>query len=135
MPRNYIRKTTTKYSQKDLENAIAEVKSAAKNLLQTAKDNGVPKSTIYDHVSGKNWKQVGKGRTHRFGSGRPEEIDDTIEKYLVHGVIYLGKIGWPLQAKDIATVMKIYLDSGNQVTHFAHNTPGKNLGLRFYETP
>ena len=79
-----------------MENAIAEVKSGAKNLLQAAKDNGVPKSTIYDHVSGKNWKQIGKGRTEHFGSGRPKEIDDIIKKYLVQGVIYLGKIGWPL---------------------------------------
>ena len=125
MPRNYIRKTTTKYSQKDLENAIAEVKSGAKSLLQAAKDV-VPKSTIYDHVSGKNWKQIGKGNfSDHFGSGRPK-IDDTVEKYLVQGVIYLGKIGWPLQAKDIATAMKIYLDSGNQVMRFAHNTPGKD---------
>ena len=57
MPREYIRKTKTAYSQYDLETAVYLVKHGHYRIPPVANSTGVPDATIRRHLAkGKDWK-------------------------------------------------------------------------------
>ena len=56
MPREYIRKTKTAYSQYDLETAVYLVKHGRYRIPPVAHSTGVPDATIRRHLAkGKVW--------------------------------------------------------------------------------
>lgn len=56
MPRNYKRKTETKYQLEDLQKAIEDMKSKKLSLGKAATVYSVSKTTIFDHLSYKTTK-------------------------------------------------------------------------------
>ena len=81
---------------------------------------------MQDHISkvweGKNQKI---GRESHIGAGRPKEIDEKIEKYLVEGLQYLGSIGWPVEVTKVPLIIKYFLDNLGENRRFKDNLPGK----------
>lgn len=80
MPRNYQRKTETKYKLEDLERAIRDVKNKKLSLGKAAATYSVPKSTIYDHLKKEVIKEPKTGRKAIFSEDQEKELEGHIIK-------------------------------------------------------
>lgn len=80
MPRNYKRKTETKYKLQDLEKAVQEVKNKTLSLGKAAIAYDVPKSTIYDHLNKDVIKMPQTGRKAIFTKEQEKELEEHILK-------------------------------------------------------
>ena len=87
MVRTYKRKTTTKYSEKDLVAAVKAVKEDGVKLLVAARKFNVPRSTLFDHV---------KDLHPKIGAGTLTILTPQEEKEIAVILQVLQKIGFGL---------------------------------------
>ncbi|KAK9886620.1 hypothetical protein WA026_017543 [Henosepilachna vigintioctopunctata] len=80
MPRNYKRKTVTKYSLEDLKKAIDDVKTNKLSIGKAAEIYNVPKTTIFDHLKKPVIKLPRAGRKILFTEDQEAELVDYIVK-------------------------------------------------------
>ena len=80
MPRNYQRKTETKYKFDNLKNAIQDVKNKKLSLGKAATIYSVPKSTIHDYLKKEVMKEPKTGRKTLFSEEQERELEDYIIK-------------------------------------------------------
>lgn len=78
MPRNYQRKTVTKYNVEDLKRAIEDVKSKKLTLGKASTVYSVPKTTIFDHMKKMVIKQPRCGRKSVFSDLQELELENHI---------------------------------------------------------
>ena len=127
MPKNYIRKRAPKYSRENLEKALQTIRNGNESIRKVAERFKIPRTTLQDHLNNVWMTRVQViGRESHIGAGRPKEINEEMEKYLVHGIQYLGSIGWPLEVGDISKVIKLFLDNARKNKRFKDNLPGKD---------
>ncbi|CAK1553158.1 unnamed protein product, partial [Leptosia nina] len=108
MPRNYKRKTATRYSLEDLKKAIDDVKTKKLTIGKAAETYNVPKTTIFDHLK----KTVVKlPRT-----GRKPLFTDKQETELVDYIIKCSKLYYGLTIKKIRQIAYQYAQK-NKLTH------------------
>ncbi|XP_045452707.1 chaetoglobosin A biosynthesis cluster protein C-like [Melitaea cinxia] len=80
MPRNYQRKTETKYKLVDLEKAIEAVRNKRLSIGKAAITYSVPKSTIHDYLKQESMKTPKSGRKAIFSQEQEVELVDHILK-------------------------------------------------------
>jgi len=132
MPSNYVRKTVTKYSKVDIAKAVEAVRNDSLSIEQASKKFNIPRTTLQDHVS-RVWENKCQklGRSDHVGAGRPKEIDDESERYLVEGLQYLGSLGWPVEAFAVPFIVKNFLDNMGVQRRFKNNLPGREWTRNF----
>lgn len=81
----------------------------------------MPHATLGHHISGKSKK---------IGAGVPTAIPESMEKYLVDGVILSAELGWPLNRCDIKHVIKTYCMK-MKVDAFKNAEPGDDWMAAF----
>lgn len=107
----------SKYTQEQLENALAAIRSGTHTQHTAARVFGVPKSTLNDRIHLGASSQV----------GRPRELSDDEEQLLVSRILLLGDWGFPVDRKDVTHIIKALLDSQGKTTRFKDNKPGEDF--------
>lgn len=79
MPRNYTRKTESKYQIDDLRRAIEDVKTKKLTLGKAAAKYSVPKTTLFKQLKQEEFKTPKKGRYAVFN----ENLEQQLEKYII----------------------------------------------------
>ncbi|CAG9565134.1 unnamed protein product [Danaus chrysippus] len=79
MPRNYKRKTETKYSLEDLKRAIVDVQTKKLSIGRAANNYSIPKTTIYDYLKKAPIKLPRTGRRPLFTDQQEKELVDYIK--------------------------------------------------------
>ena len=69
-------------------------------LAEAAKHFGVPKTTLYDRLSGKSKPQL----------GRPTELTAEEEEIIVDRLLLMGDWRFPLTNRDLRVLIKEYLN-------------------------
>ena len=90
----------SKYDDKNLQLAISAVEKKEMKLAEAAKHFGVPKTTLYDRLSGKSKPQL----------GRPTELTAEEEEIIVDRLLLMGDWGLPLTNRDLRVLIKEYLN-------------------------
>ena len=89
-----------KYDEESLELAIRAVNNKNMKLSVAAKTFGVPKTTLYDRLSGKSKGQL----------GRPTELTAEEEDIIVDRLLIMADWAFPLTNRDLQVLIKEYLD-------------------------
>ena len=100
MVKTYKRKTTTKYSEKDLVAAVKAVKEDGVKLLVAARKFNVSRSNFFDHV---------KDLHPKIGAGTPTILMPHEEKEIVVILQVLQNIGFGLTKDLVGIVIRYYL--------------------------
>lgn len=108
MPRNYKRKTETKYSLEDLKKAIVDVQTKKLSIGRAANTYNVPKTTIYDYLK--------KAPIKLPRTGRKPLFTDQQEKELVDYIIKCSKLYYGLTIKKIRQIAYQYAEK-NRLPH------------------
>jgi hypothetical protein len=99
MPRKYIKKKVQKYSNEDLQLAIAAVHDG-ENCYSVSKKYNIPNSTLHDSITGKSKK---------IGPGKPTVLSVIEEECIVTALAYAGKFGWPFYRADLKLIVQEYV--------------------------
>ncbi|KAF2884496.1 hypothetical protein ILUMI_21670 [Ignelater luminosus] len=116
MPRNYIRKTETKYKLEDLQKAVEDVKTKRLTIGKAAETYSVPKTTIFNHLKKAVIKQPRTGRKSLFTDEQELELTDTRPPNVGENDIHTNQmVIYDQQApdahnhsSDISTVAKVH---------------------------
>jgi hypothetical protein len=100
MPRNYVRKTHTVYSDNDLKQAINAVRGGHLSSGAAAEKFKIPRTTLYGRLSGR------RGDT---GRGVRPILSSDEEKFLVHVIVTFQEWQQPLTRSSIITMARTYM--------------------------
>ena len=98
-----------------LQAAIDAIASTSLSIREAAERYDIPKSTLYDHVSGKK----------RCGVGRPTVFTVDEEKAIVRSCQVLAEAGFSLNRFIVGNVIHNYISSRGLKTPFKDGVPGK----------
>lgn len=124
MVRKYTRKTTSKYSKETLGVAAAAVRDKRMTLVESARFYGIPKTTVFRHVSGSSGIKSSSG-------GRSTAIPLEVESRMASNIKTMEKWGYGLSKKEIIFAMEQYLKNNSIKTPFKDNVPGDDYFLNF----
>lgn len=113
----------TKLNNLDL--ALEGIREKKMTFRQAAEVYGIPKSTLYDHHSGKI-----KG-TKR---GPPTVLTEAEERALADWALDMAKIGYGHTREQIVEMVKQLLDNDGRVTPFVDNRPGRDWWHGFLQS-
>lgn len=113
----------SQYDKERLEEAVLAVKDGQMSVRAAAEHFEVPKSTLHNRVSGAH------GNVH----GRPTELSEDEEKYMVEMVKQCGDWGFPFTQMDLQMFVKHYLDKKGANTRFIDNLPTHMFVARFVQ--
>lgn len=105
-----------KYTNEDVEKAIDAVRRNGMSVNAAAKSFGIPQSTLQDKISGKYAVQA--------KVGRPSVLMPEEENILVHWVINLAKLGFPVSKDQLISSVSKLVKELNRETPFVGSTPG-----------
>ena len=109
------------YAKESLQNAVRAVQDGS-SVNAAAKDFGVPKSTLHDHVSGK-YKRIGSG-------GRTVlALQD--EQEIVLSCQALAEMGFGITRSLVETVIADYIREKSIPNPFVNGIPGRDWWKRF----
>ena len=106
------------YSREALEKAIKAVKEHGMTCSGAAKDFGVPRKTLSDHVSGRS--------TLTRKAGRECNIPIDIENAIVDKVIMAGRAGFPTTKSQFLLKVSTVVKRLGLKTQFKDDLPGKD---------
>jgi uncharacterized membrane protein len=93
------------YTEEDLRQAVSAVKQKRMNISQAAKEYGVPRTTVMDHL---------RGRVNSSKCGRKLDLHEVNEKALVAFIKYMSNHGFPMSRNTIRCyIREILRRSGN----------------------
>lgn len=101
MPRNYVKKRVSSYSDTDLELAILDVKKG-KTILAAARQYAIPFETL------RRW--ITCPPSHK-KSGRSTILTPEEEICIVQALEFLAKCGYPLDRQDVINIAQQYIKS------------------------
>lgn len=122
MPRKYVRKTVSKYSYTQLNEAVQRVKNG-ETYYKVSKETNIPMETIRRNV---------KYTTQRFGSGGITVLTNDEERLIVDTLKYLSQCGFPMDREDLKTLVFTFLNSKGE-QRFKGNMPGNEWIRGFKE--
>ncbi|XP_026325747.1 uncharacterized protein LOC113234608, partial [Hyposmocoma kahamanoa] len=122
MVRHYKRKRETPYSRENLLKAVEEVKFKRMSSYQAAEQFGVPRATIYAHVSGT--RGLNK-------PGRSTVFDKDTELRIVNCILVMEKCGFPLTRKEVISLISEFIRRNGIVTAFKNDIPGDDWFRNF----
>lgn len=100
MPRKYVRKTRTKYTNEELKAAVDRVK-AGESYYAVSRSTSVPYETLR-----RNDQTILK----RQGSGGQVVLSNYEEELIVSTIITVSNNGFPMDRTDVNKLVKEYLD-------------------------
>jgi transposase-like protein len=95
-----------KYSDRDLQLAIRAVESNKMKISAAAKRYNIPKTTLYDRLSGKSKATL----------GRPTELTPEEEQIIVERLVVMADWAFPLTNRDLRVLIKEYLEVQGRTT-------------------
>jgi hypothetical protein len=99
MPRKKIEpKPNKKYSTQHLQLAIQKLKSKELSLRKASTLFKVPRSTLYDHLTGKS---------QSIGVGSATILSKATEELLVHMLVTFGDWGYGLKFRQNQSILKV----------------------------
>ena len=123
MPRNYQRKTETKYKFNNLKNSIQDVKNKKLSLGKAATIYSVPKSTIHDYLKKEVMKEPKTERKTLFSEEQERELEDYITK--------CSKLFYGLSIETVRKIAFKFTEVNNLKHNFENISNGrKRLVLR-----
>jgi transposase-like protein len=90
----------TKYTEAMFLEAMECIKEKRMSVREAAKQYGVPKTTLLDRIANRRGAKLGQST----------ELSQEEEECIVERLLLLGKWGFPLSKKDLASVIKSYLE-------------------------
>ena len=115
MPRKYIKKgTKNKWSDEQLQAAMAAVRSKELRATAAARKYGIPPSTLHDHLVGKSKRRYG-GQGHIF--------TPTEEKEIVRICQVMQELGFALTRDFVSLFLKEYLEATGRSDRFRDGVP------------
>ena len=112
-----------KYSKENLRKALDAVRGGMP-LKQAVRLYEVPRTTLQDRHAGRVSQDAEK-------SGPSPVLTTAEEIKLVNYIKECGRIGYPLDKKDIKEVVKTILDDDGRPNPFTDNRPGKMQDIGF----
>lgn len=100
MPRKYVRKSESKYSQGDLKEAIDCLKKKSMTVVEASKRYNIPTSTLYSRISGS------RGNNPR---GRHPILTKDEEAFLVHSVKVFQSWQQPISPSTVRELARGYM--------------------------
>jgi len=114
----------TKYVPAQMTQALSAV-AGGMGVKTASRKFGIPKTSLLDRVKGRVNVEI-------LRSGPPAVLTEAEEKVLVQHVINCGKMGYPLDKKDLKRlVCDIILEDGRP-NPFKENRPGNKNDRCFY---
>ena len=115
-------KEKKKYSDEDLEKALARMKNG-ETYYKLAKETQIPMETLrYNIVH----------QVKRRGPGRPSVLSQEEEKDVVQSAISLAEAGFPMDRTDVKLFVQSYLNAkGREVSQWKDNIAGKEWMISF----
>ena len=111
--RNYKRKTTSKYTEEDLQKDVEVVKRRKLSIKEASRKYGISFSTLQRTTAGVRGEKNGGGQN---------ALSVEFEKYLLKSLDILTYWKVPFDAFDIRCLVKAYHDSANiQLPKFRNN--------------
>ena len=101
MPRKYVRKTQSKYSNEDMSQALSAIRDENVLPIDAARRFGIPSSTIYNRLS---------GRFSNVGRGVQTILSKEEESFLVHVIKRYQEWQQPMTPASIKVIAKEYLE-------------------------
>ena len=123
MVRNYMKKTTPKYSHADLVKAMEMVTNGESTIFSAAKTCNVPKETLRRRLKGDSIVEKRQGR-HTVLSAQEEEA-------LVGALQYAASCGFPQDSDDIKEMVRTFCEKLDRKNPFKAGVPGKEWILAF----
>ncbi|XP_017302857.1 uncharacterized protein LOC108253433 [Diaphorina citri] len=120
MPRTYVKKCQPKYDSEDLREALESVKQGKKTIYAAAKEKNIPYETL------RRWTQ--HTPSHE-GSGRGTVLQQSEEKYIVEALQFSARCGFLLDRRDVAEMVKTYVQSKGMKSPFNNDTPGYDFKI------
>ena len=123
MPKNYKRKTQSKYNLEPLNEANELVKKGNYSIRSAAKAKGVLKETLHRWLHKIPCKQ---------GSGRKPVLTEEEEELIVVALEKCSALAWPVGSEEITLMVKSYLDNCDRKEEmFKNNLPGEDWLISF----
>lgn len=106
------------YSTEDLEIAVKRVQAKEISYREAESLYGVPRSTLFDHVTG-------KATTCK--RGPPTVLNPAEENMIVEWALHMADIGYGRTREQVCLTVKKILDKDGRDNPFIDNYPGKIL--------
>ena len=117
MVRNYIRKSTTKYSQETLEKCLSCVRKGKMSMKKASRHFNVPYGTIRNKIN----------NLHPKTSGEQTALQDNLEEHILNSLDLLTDWKVPFDGFGVRCLVKAYLDKKcDTVSCFKENMPGND---------
>ena len=117
MVRNYIRKSTTKYSQETLEKCLSCVRKGKMSMKKASRHFNVPYGTIRNKIN----------NFHPKTSGEQTALQDNLEEHILNSLDLLTDWKVPFDGFGVRCLVKAYLDKKcDTVSCFKENMPGND---------
>ena len=101
-----------RHSKDQLEEAVCAVISDGATVRSVAERYRIKMSTFSGHV-----KPPKTGDERKAGPGRKAALPESVEAYLVEGIITAAQLGWPLNRRDIKSAVTNYCMKMNIMPH------------------
>ena len=121
MPRNRSKSTWT---DSQLKAAVADVQSGKLGIRAAARKHGIPRSSLYDHLSGKSSKRYG---------GPSTVLTAEVEKEIATSCVVLQEFGFPVTKELVGVIVRDLLRDSDQASPFAGGVPGRDWWTRFLQ--
>lgn len=93
------------------------------SIQEIATRYNVPRQTLSSQLCGR-WKKIGPGTS--------TTIPESMESYLVNGIVLAAELGWPLNRDDIKHVVCSYCML-RRINKFSNGNPGKDWMSAFHQ--
>ena len=120
MPRNYVRKKIKTWDATSVARAMKDIEDGS-SCYAAAKKYSIPYETLRGKVT----------ELHPSTQGRPTTLSPGEEEQIANAFVYLSEAGAPAGRRELAEIVKSYLDNIGRDSRFEDNRPGKDLILGF----
>lgn len=125
MPRNYVRKRQSNYTEEDLKLAVDAVKTKRMTYKLAEKTFKVPQSVICSRIS---WRVTKK---ETLGAGRPNVFPTHVEEAFSSCMAARAEMGYPVDKKELFDLIQQYVQQKKLKTPFKDNRPGEEWYRNF----
>lgn len=131
MPRIYVRKKKTVYSEDELQARVALYKRA----LGTRNEISIATACDLDEERkipvGTFWNRLHEVHQNRVGSGGMTILSQDEEEYLVFGLECMAEYGWGAGGDTLREIVKNFLELIGRENPFPNGVPGKDWLMGF----
>lgn len=131
MPRTYVRKTNTVYSEDELRARIELYRTSLGTRHQVSIEEACQLNGTRKIPIGTFWNRLHNVHEKRIGSGRTTVLTKGEEEYLVFGIEKMAEYGWGIGPDSLQEIAKNFLELTGREYPFPNGVPGKDWLLGF----